>query len=169
GAQTVTNIVAKAHEVGIDVRRDDVRFILEVVSEADPWFEQGASANLFAGRFRNFVVGRCRSQGLNLSADELDLVEAWFAGSGKDPVTAGLAARSQPAPAPAVPVTAPRAAPQTERSWSLEDGRQHVAEQRYPAPTAPRAPAAPAAPAPAPAAELGNDEFPRIVRTRLRG
>ena len=57
-----------------------MRFVLEVVSEADPWFEQGASANLFAGRFRNFVVARCRGQGLNLSADELDLIDAWFAG-----------------------------------------------------------------------------------------
>ncbi len=56
-------------------------FVLEVVSEADPWFEQGASANLFASRFRNFVVARCRSQGLSLSSDELDLIEAWFGGS----------------------------------------------------------------------------------------
>ena len=56
-----------------------MRFVLDVVSEADPWFDQGASPNLFAGRFRNFVVARCRGQGLNLSADELDLIEAWFA------------------------------------------------------------------------------------------
>lgn len=87
GAQTLANVVARAHERGIEVRKDDVRFILEVVSEADPWFEQGASANLFAGRFRNFVVARCRSQGLHLSADELDLIDAWFAGSSSQPVT----------------------------------------------------------------------------------
>ena len=80
GAQTLANITQRAQERGLDVRRDDVRFVLEVVSEADPWFEQGASANLFAGRFRNFVVARCRGQGLNLSADELDLIDAWFAG-----------------------------------------------------------------------------------------
>src|SRR5262249_4433432 len=80
GAQTLANITQRAHERGLEVRRDDVRFILEVVSEADPWFEQGASPNLFAGRFRNFVVARCRGQGLNLSADELDLIDAWFAG-----------------------------------------------------------------------------------------
>ena len=49
GAQTLTNIAQRAQERGLDVRRDDVRFVLEVVSEADPWFEQGASANLFAG------------------------------------------------------------------------------------------------------------------------
>ncbi len=80
GAQTLANITQRAQERGLAVRRDDVRFVLEVVSEADPWFEQGASANLFAGRFRNFVVARCRGQGLNLSADELDLIDAWFAG-----------------------------------------------------------------------------------------
>ncbi len=88
GAQTLANVAQRAHERGIDVRKDDVRFILEVVSEADPWFEQGATANLFAGRFRNFVVARCRGQGLNLSADELDLIDAWFAGGSSTPVTA---------------------------------------------------------------------------------
>ena len=56
-----------------------MRFVLDVVSEADPSFDQGASPTLFASRFRNFVVARCRGQGLNLSADELDLIEAWFA------------------------------------------------------------------------------------------
>lgn len=96
GAQTLANVVKRAHERGIEVRKDDVRFILEVVSEADPWFEQGASANLFAGRFRNFVVARCRSQGLNLSADELDLIDAWFAGTSTQPVTQ----QGAPEPAP---------------------------------------------------------------------
>jgi hypothetical protein len=80
GAQTITNILERAAQRGLDVRRDDVRFVLDVVSEADPWFEQGASANLFAGRFRNFAVARCRGQGLNLTAEELDLIDAWFAG-----------------------------------------------------------------------------------------
>jgi hypothetical protein len=87
------------------VRRDDVRFVLEVVSEADPWFEQGASANLFAGRFRNFVVARCRGQGLNLSADELDLIDAWFAG-GTLPqplMTTGSSRRCPPPPPAYVP------------------------------------------------------------------
>src|SRR5690606_27058048 len=79
GSQTLTNIVQRAEAAGIDVRRDDVRFVLDVVSEADPWFDQGASPTLFASRFRNFVVARCRGQGLHLSADELDLIEAWFA------------------------------------------------------------------------------------------
>ena len=80
GQQTISNIVARAAEVELDIKRDDVRFVIDVISEADPWFEQGASAGLFAGRFRNFVVARCRGQGLKLSADELDLIDAWFAG-----------------------------------------------------------------------------------------
>src|SRR5262249_51053013 len=88
GAQTLANIPQRDQERGLDSRRDDVRFVLEVVSEADPWFEQGLSANLFAGRFRNFVVARCRGQGLNLSADELDLIDAWFAGGSLPPPAA---------------------------------------------------------------------------------
>src|SRR5262249_56174372 len=93
-AQTLANITQRAQERGLDVRRDDVRFVLEVVSEAHPWFQQAASANLFAGRFRNFVVARCRGQGLNLSADELDLIDAWFAGGSLPP------SPSQPTHAP---------------------------------------------------------------------
>ena len=70
GVQTLSNIAERAQERGIELRRDDVRFVLEVVSEADPWFEQGASVDVFATRFRNFVVARCRGQGLSLSAGE---------------------------------------------------------------------------------------------------
>ena len=104
GAQTLANITQRAQERGLDVRRDDVRFVLEVVSEADPWFEQGASANLFAGRFRNFVVARCRGQGLNLSADELDLIDAWFAG--------GTLPQQQAQVTHAPPPTSPRMLPE---------------------------------------------------------
>jgi hypothetical protein len=160
GAQTLTNITQRAQERGLDVRRDDVRFVLEVVSEADPWFDQGASANLFAGRFRNFVVARCRGQGLNLSAEELDLVDAWFAG-GTLPVAAarggalGAPPAQPPATQPAV-AHAQQAAPAEGRGsrwWSYDDGRQNAPEPQSP---------------PAPQAAHG-DEFPRIVRTRVRG
>lgn len=171
GTQTLTNITQRAREFGLDLKRDDLRFILEVVSESDPWFEQGASANLFASRFRNFVVARCRSQGLNLSADELDLVDAWFSSQGPQAARAAALGRpGQTAPqAPASPpqaqpaVQAPAATgtggrdytPQSDRWWSLEEGRQHIAEQRsqssgYGQPEQ-------------------DDEFPRIVRSRLRG
>ena len=166
GAQTLTNLIQRAREFGLDLKRDDLRFILEVVSESDPWFEQGASASLFASRFRNFVVARCRSSGLNLSADELDLVEAWF--SAQPPQQRAPAyGRTTPPPATGAPATganpqggqqggpqAQAGAPaQGERWWSLEEGRRHIAEQGGYA-------AEPAAP---------DDEFPRIVRTRLRG
>ena len=138
GAQTLTNITQRAQERGLDVRRDDVRFVLEVVSEADPWFEQGASANLFAGRFRNFVVARCRGQGLNLSADELDLIDAWFAGGAlPQSMIAPKAASAQapaPQPAPAALALQPApAAPEARaapRWWSLDDGRSHTIEPR---------------------------------------
>ncbi len=103
GSQTLVNIAQRALELGVEVRRDDIRFILEVVSESDPWFEQGASASLFASRFRNFVIARCRSQGLNLSADELDLIDAWFGGS---PIAAKTAPAQQTSPrSPSIPAS----------------------------------------------------------------
>ena len=178
GAQTILNIAQRAQERGVDARRDDVRFVLEVVSEADPWFEQGATANLFAGRFRNFVVARCRSQGLNLSADELDLIEAWFAGTAAAPPAP--APRAQPAQqAVAPPVQQPQAMPLTaqrtatpaadpRQGYWLEEGRQHVSEQRQQPMMRAAAPVAPSAAAPQTEQQPGDD-FPRIVRTRLRG
>lgn len=160
GAQTLGNVTQRAREFGLEVKRDDLRFILDVVSESDPWFEQGASANLFAGRFRNFVVARCRSQGLSLSADELDLIEAWFSAQapqqarsqnyGPGAQQAPAARAPQPAPAPAAPPS-----PSGERWWSLEEGRQHIAEQRSQGSYGGNEPV--------------EEEFPRIVRTRLRG
>ncbi|MBY0224493.1 MAG: NYN domain-containing protein [Hyphomicrobium sp.] len=153
GAQTLTNITHRAADLGVTIKRDDVRFVLEVVSESDPWFEQGASANLFASRFRNFVIARCRSQGLQLSAEELDLIDAWFGGS---PMAQRPAPpQSRPAEAGyAPPPTARSPAPQTaaqtyakdDRWWSAEEGRQY-------------------------GSQLGSqdDQLPLIVRNRLRG
>src|SRR5215468_9005736 len=140
GAQTLANITQRAQERGLDVRRDDVRFVLEVVSEADPWFEQGASANLFAGRFRNFVVARCRGQGLNLSTDELDLIDAWFAGgslpqspaqpaqAAPSPSTHTAEASQPPARAPASqPAPPPAASPSgISRWWSSGEIRKEA-------------------------------------------
>jgi hypothetical protein len=149
GAQTLSNIVQGAQEKGLELRRDDVRFVLEVVSEADPWFEQGASANLFAGRFRNFVVARCRGQGLNLSADELDLIDAWFAGGSLPPP--GRTGPAAPAPRqggapPPVPAGG------GGRWWSFDDGRNPGKEGA------------------AAGAAQPSEEFPRIVtRGRMRG
>jgi hypothetical protein len=181
GAQTLTNILTKTQEMGVDIRHDDVRFVLEVVSEADPWFQQGASANLFAGRFRNFVVARCRSQGLNLSAEELDLIDAWFAGAGsasaQPPSARPAISAPQVSPAPAASqghevVSAPPFDQAADRWWGQEGERQTITEagdQRLLASgLTPRA-------ANAGAFQGGtdefptNEEFPRIVRTRLRG
>jgi hypothetical protein len=156
GAQTILNIAQRALERGVEARRDDVRFILEVVSEADPWFEQGASANLFAGRFRNFVVARCRSQGLTLSADELDLIEAWFAGNGAPITQRQIAPPVQPAAAARPPVAQPALDP-TRPGWNLDESHQAAVSQRQ-VRTAMSNPA-----------EQAGDDFPRIVRTRLRG
>jgi hypothetical protein len=168
GAQTLVNITQRAREFGLDIKRDDLRFIYDVVSESDPWFEQGTSASLFAGRFRNFVVARCRSQGLSLSADELDLIEAWFSAPQQQPARqqqayngrpaqgAGTPQQQAPAPMPAV------APPAGERWWSIEEGRQHMAEQQREAEQR-------TANAYAQNQSESEDEFPRIVRSRFRG
>src|SRR5919109_5314410 len=186
GAQTATNILAKAQELGVDIRHDDVRFVLEVVSETDPWFQQGASANLFAGRFRNFVVARCRSQGLNLLAEELDLIDAWFAGVSpaspqSPPLRPAIAAPPQ-ANAPAAPAVSP--APERVATAAMDQGRDRWWSQeaeRLPMIDGRAGDRLPLTPAGAPLApNMGSfagvagefphgEEFPRIVRTRLRG
>ncbi len=159
GQQTLANIVKRAESFGIDIRRDDVRFVLDVVSEADPWFDQGASPSLFASRFRNFVVARCRGQGLSLSADELDLIEAWFAAPVPQRGAAAAAPQAANAPsrqpqsmsamvAPQDPAASYGQADQGEagrqdRWWNYDDGRQPNPEQ--------------------------GDDYPRIIRSRLRG
>ncbi len=144
GGQTLTAIVTRAKEMGVDIRRDDARFVLEVVSEADPWFEQGASPTLFAGRFRNFVVARCRGQGLNLSADEIDLIEAWFAAGpigqrASAPATvprAPVQGLQQPVMQPAVAVQQAQPAQPVqqvvggERWWTLDETQGAAAEVR---------------------------------------
>lgn len=84
GVQTIANVVQRLQLRNVKVRNEDIRFILDVVSEPDPWFEKEVSANIFAGRFRNFVVNRCRSHGLSLTRQELDLIEVWFAAANVD-------------------------------------------------------------------------------------
>ncbi len=162
GAQTLTAITQRAQDRGLNVRRDDVRFVLEVISEADPWFEQGSTPNLFAGRFRNYVVARCRDQGLNLSAEELDLIDAWFAG-GQLPV---MAARAIPPPQqppqqhqmaqpqqPMPPQQQAYAAPEPQAaSGGARANRWWASDER---------------PAQQPQQQAATeDDFPRIVRTR---
>lgn len=149
GQQTLTSIGQRAAEHGIETRRDDIRFILDVVSETDPWFDQGASAKLFAGRFRNFVVARCRSQGLTLSADELDLIDAWFAGP---------AAPQQRAPARTQQTQPQQAYAQaTGTDGPAPGGDRWMGNEQQPAPQQHERFAPPGD-------DLGGDEFPRIVR-----
>lgn len=158
GPQTVVNIAQRAHHSGIEFRRDDIRFVIDVVSEPDPFFDQGASPNIFAGRFRNFVVARCRGRGLNLSPEELELIEAWFAGP------AGMRRGSQAEPRPAQPQpleqsaqAGPSAADADQRSgrwWISDDARGDggsAGRARYDT------------------TGEGEEEFPRIVRRGIRG
>jgi hypothetical protein len=164
GVQTLNNITQRARERGIELRRDDVRFVLEVVSEADPWFEQGASADLFASRFRTFVVARCRGQGLNLTTDELDLIDAWFLGMGLAQRLALRSAAARLTPAIAAPQAAPaqRAlAPEAaDERWLHEDARSLKTSLREALSSATQTASQGASTA---------DELPRVMRSRLRG
>ena len=151
GVKTLENVIQRAKEIGLTVRQDDARYVLDAVSEADPWFENGASASLFASRFRNFVVAKCQEHGLNLSAGELDLIDAWFAGAPKaEPVPAP----AQAAPAPAMAAPAAGAAPPMG-DWSQINPQAAAV-------------ATPAGAHQAPAEAGEQEDFPRIVRNRLR-
>lgn len=165
GQQTVTDIVTRAGAINLEIKPDDVRFIIDVISEADPWFEQGASADLFAGRFRNFVVARCRGQGLKLSADELDLIDAWFAGPA---ATAQPAQQEQAPPAPMIENGAP-----VSKSAAAEalHGQDQAGQQAASSTVVPAATAAPLGQQPMieSGERMPEDELPRIVRSRLRG
>ncbi len=172
GTQTLANIVTRAQGRGLDLHRDDARFVYDVVSEADPWFDQGASPNLFAGRFRNYVVQRCRDAGLALSAKELDLIDAWFAG----PASATQAARQIPVQTPplATPQPSSPSAPVAQRpspsAYQPQPTAQHAAHAD-PQPVArwrtqdPDFVMVQQGQSAAPSAET-DDDFPRIVRTR---
>ena len=156
GHQTIDNVRALAKELGIDARKDDVRFIIDVVGKNDPWFEQGASALVFASRFRNFVIAQCQEAGMQLSADEIDLIDAWFAG--------GQAADrhvDQAGPEPAAPAMA-AAEPATDDASALPLGERTARWWQETANTH----------GPNTTDFIGDsertDEFPRIVRNRLK-
>ena len=148
GAQTLSNINARAQEIGISLNYDDVRFVMDVVSEADPWFEQGAAANLFAGRFRNFVVARCRSQGLSLSSDEIDLIEAWFAGTGQTIAPQNIRVQAGSAELPAAQQGGQNAGQNAGQNPGQNPGVWADQSAR---------------------GQPASEEFPKILRTRLRG
>ena len=159
GSQTLANIQLRAQDMGLKVQRDDIRFVLDVVGESDPWFEQGASSSLFAGRFRNFVVARCRSQGLALSAEELDLIEAWFAGGPPPgPNSGSRVPRPGPTPEQMAPGR-PAIEPPRGANWWASDQPAAMDQGGQPPGRASFGNEASAL-----AGEAGDDEFPRIIR-----
>ena len=167
GIKTLENVIQRASELGIAIHHDDARYLLDAVSDADPWFEQGATAALFAGRFRNFVVTKCQERGLNLTAGELDLIDAWFAGSPKAAVQAssndGGGMMSTAAPLPTARSSETTSAQPAAPDWWHQGSAQPN-----------QAPAQSPATGTSLEAELATagrseDDFPRIVRNRLRG
>jgi hypothetical protein len=149
GHQTIDSIQALAKELGIDIKKDDVRFIIDVVGKQDPWFEQGASALIFASRFRNFVISQCQEADMVLSADEIDLIDAWFAGGNAE----AEQQQAAPAIAPATPSLDDSSKPvlgdRTARWWQETAGPREDDLANA-------------------GANDRQEEFPRIVRNRLK-
>lgn len=83
GRQTAYNISSRAKVEAVELTAEDAQFVLDIISEADPWFEKGISPPLFAERFLNAIIARCRSNGLHLTQEEYELVSAWFTGNTK--------------------------------------------------------------------------------------
>jgi hypothetical protein len=164
GAQTVTQIFQAGIGRGIaGLKRQDVQFVMDVIGEADPWFENIASASVFATRFRNFVVARCREHDVVLSMKELDLIDAWFMGAdlpagsavsldrdaqpaARHPLEPKLPAEPQRSTRPGTGATTAAPAAARHRWWTAEETK---------------APAQPDA-----AAAVPDDELPLFVRQR---
>ena len=167
GFQTIENVRKMALEIGIEAKPEDLKFILEVVGKSDPWFEGEASGPIFAARFRNYVISRCQTAGMQLSTDEIDLIDAWFGGEAAAAVNEPFNAQSAPAEREAEPIQAPETshapsqpsvggvqAPFGDRTAAWwEETRAATAEDL----------------ATAGANDGGGEDFPRIVRNRFRG
>lgn len=81
GRQTAFNISSRAKVESVQLSPEDAQFVLDIISEADPWFEKGISPPMFAERFMNSIVARCRNNGLHFTQQEYELVAAWFTGN----------------------------------------------------------------------------------------
>ena len=95
GRQTAYNISSRARVESVEISPEDAQFVMDIISEADPWFEKGISPPLFAERFMNAIVARCRNNGLHLTNTEYELVAAWFTGNTKSLYHHQNAARQQ--------------------------------------------------------------------------
>jgi hypothetical protein len=173
GVQTIKNVQAMSVELGIDAKLEDIRFIIDVVGKSDPWFENEVSGPIFAARFRNFVIARCQTAGMQLSSDEIDLIDAWFGGEAAGDEAAGAAGEAREAPATIAPQE-PASAAQTPQPDAPALGNMHVPfEDRTAARTAQwweeTRQAGLEDLAVAGANDAGEEEFPRIVRNRFKG
>src|SRR5262249_44461872 len=114
-------------------------------------------------RFRTFVVARCRGQGLNLTADELDLIDAWFLGMGMAQRLALRGGQVRPTPAIAAPQASARTRgqePPSER-WVHDEGRDLKASLPDALSSGDQGQGQ--------SLDDAAEEFPRVMRTRLRG
>jgi hypothetical protein len=79
--KTVQAVVDRAASVGFRFNPADVTFVLEAIDEMDPWLENSRSPATVARAYRDFVLARCRSSGVGLSDEEMQLVQVWFGAS----------------------------------------------------------------------------------------
>ncbi len=79
--ETAQNVVSRASEAGLKLALKDVSFVLGAVDEIDPWLERTQSAAAVARAYRDYVIGRCQSAGLDLTEDEHQLIQVWFGAS----------------------------------------------------------------------------------------
>lgn len=166
GVQTIENVRAMCLEIGIDAKLDDIRFIIDVVGKSDPWFENEVSGPIFAGRFRNFVIARCQGAGMQLSSDEIDLIDAWFGGEAAPTM-------SKPAAEVAAPLMPETGAQEADVGEPALGGMHVPFEDRTAARTAAwweeTRTSGLEELAMAGANDAGEEEFPRIVRNRFKG
>ncbi len=98
--KTAQAVVQRATQEGLRVALKDVSFVLDAVDEIDPWLEHTRSPAAVARAYRDFVLGKCRHAGVQLTEDEYQLVQVWFGASQWSAVGQGAPSNSPPPPAP---------------------------------------------------------------------
>lgn len=76
--RTVSAVVSRAAQSGIQLGSDEVAFVLTAVDEMDPWLERSQTAQAIARTYRDTILSRCKAAGLRLTDDEYQLIEVWF-------------------------------------------------------------------------------------------
>lgn len=74
-------VVTRAAAAGLKLAPKDVSFVIEAVDEIDPWLEHTRSPSAVARAYRDYVLARCSTVGVQLTDDEYQLIQVWFGAS----------------------------------------------------------------------------------------